>query len=121
MTPLGDEVYIHFERAHHLRFSFTSSTPSVYIHFPHPSTPCIHLSTPCVHLLPAPHPLPSAPLALPLLTELPVLTTLSQADGVILVKTTQAILVTEYQAPIQAGESVPTVEGLADYLIGVGY
>ncbi|TFK96725.1 profilin [Pterulicium gracile] len=44
-----------------------------------------------------------------------------QADGVILVKTTQAILVTEYQAPIQAGESVPTVEGLADYLIGVGY
>ena len=44
-----------------------------------------------------------------------------QADGVIIVKTKQAVLVTEYQAPLQAGESTPTVEGLADYLISVGY
>ncbi|ETW75283.1 hypothetical protein HETIRDRAFT_412476 [Heterobasidion irregulare TC 32-1] len=44
-----------------------------------------------------------------------------QADGAILVKTKQAILVAEYIAPIQAGEATPVVEGLADYLIGVGY
>ncbi|TDL20284.1 profilin [Rickenella mellea] len=44
-----------------------------------------------------------------------------QADGVILVKTNQAVLVAEYAAPIQAGEATPVVEGLADYLIGVGY
>ncbi|KAF9028543.1 profilin [Hymenopellis radicata] len=44
-----------------------------------------------------------------------------QADGVILVKTKQAILVAVYQAPIQAPEATPVVENLADYLIGVGY
>ncbi|RDB16497.1 Profilin [Hypsizygus marmoreus] len=44
-----------------------------------------------------------------------------QADGVAIVKTKQAILVAEYAAPIQAGESTPTVENLADYLISVGY
>jgi len=43
------------------------------------------------------------------------------ADGAVLVKTTQAILVAEYEAPIQAPEAVPVVEGLADYLRGVGY
>ncbi|KAH9919491.1 profilin [Epithele typhae] len=42
-------------------------------------------------------------------------------DGCVLVKTKQAVLVTEYNAPIQAGECTPTVESLADYLIGVGY
>lgn len=38
-----------------------------------------------------------------------------------LVKTKQAVLVTEYSAPIQAPEATPVVESLADYLIGVGY
>jgi profilin len=44
-----------------------------------------------------------------------------QADGCVLVKTKQAILVAEYVAPIQAAEATPVVEGLADYLISVGY
>ncbi|KAI8986858.1 profilin [Trametes punicea] len=44
-----------------------------------------------------------------------------QADGCILVKTKQAVLVAEYAAPVQAPEATPVVEGLADYLIGVGY
>ncbi|KZT02849.1 profilin [Laetiporus sulphureus 93-53] len=43
------------------------------------------------------------------------------ADGCILVKTKQAVLVTEYITPLQAPESTPVVEGLADYLISVGY
>ncbi|KAF9077498.1 profilin [Rhodocollybia butyracea] len=43
------------------------------------------------------------------------------ADGVVVVKTKQAILVCVYTAPIQAGETTTVVEGLADYLIGVGY
>ncbi|KAG7445130.1 profilin [Guyanagaster necrorhizus] len=43
------------------------------------------------------------------------------ADGIVIVKTKQAILVAEYIAPIQAPEATPIVEGLADYLISVGY
>ncbi|KAI0765019.1 profilin [Fomes fomentarius] len=43
------------------------------------------------------------------------------SDGIVLVKTKQAVLVTEYSAPIQAPEATPIVENLADYLIGVGY
>ncbi|KAI0795067.1 profilin [Abortiporus biennis] len=43
------------------------------------------------------------------------------ADGIIIVKTKQAILVAVYSAPIQAPEANPIVENLADYLIGVGY
>ncbi|OCH84795.1 profilin [Obba rivulosa] len=42
-------------------------------------------------------------------------------DGCILVKTKQAVLVAEYVAPVQAPEATPVVEGLADYLISVGY
>ncbi len=38
-----------------------------------------------------------------------------------IVKTKQAILVAEYVAPTQAPEATPIVEGLADYLINVGY
>ena len=45
----------------------------------------------------------------------------SKADGCVVVKTTQAILVAIYNAPIQAGEATPVVENLADYLISVGY
>jgi len=44
-----------------------------------------------------------------------------QANGVVIVKTKQAILVAVYEAPIQAPECTPVVEGLADYLRGVGY
>jgi len=44
-----------------------------------------------------------------------------QADGAIIVRTKQAILVAEYNAPIQHSEAVPVVEGLADYLISVSY
>jgi len=43
------------------------------------------------------------------------------ADGVVIVKTKQAVLVAVYVAPIQAPEATPIVEGLADYLISVGY
>ncbi|KAI0725903.1 profilin [Fomitopsis betulina] len=43
------------------------------------------------------------------------------ADGCVLVKTKQAVLIAEYSAPVQAPEATPVVEGLADYLIGVGY
>ncbi|TFY67667.1 hypothetical protein EVG20_g3865 [Dentipellis fragilis] len=43
------------------------------------------------------------------------------ADGVVIVKTKQAVLVAEYAAPIQAPEATPVAEALADYLISVGY
>ncbi|KIO32639.1 hypothetical protein M407DRAFT_241334 [Tulasnella calospora MUT 4182] len=45
----------------------------------------------------------------------------SRADGCIIVKTKQAILVTVYNAPVQAAEATPVVESLADYLISVDY
>lgn len=44
-----------------------------------------------------------------------------QADGCVIVKTKQAILVTVYVPPTQAPEATPVVESLADYLISVGY
>ncbi|CAO3697365.1 unnamed protein product [Rhizopus stolonifer] len=43
------------------------------------------------------------------------------ADGVCIVKTTQAILVATYKDGIQPGNCAKIVEGLADYLISVGY
>lgn len=43
------------------------------------------------------------------------------ANGCVLVKTKQAVLVTEYIAPVQAGEATMVVEGLADYLKSVNY
>ncbi|KAH8110212.1 profilin [Phellopilus nigrolimitatus] len=42
-------------------------------------------------------------------------------DGCVLVKTNQAVLVTEYAAPTQAGEATTVVERLADYLKSVNY
>lgn len=42
-------------------------------------------------------------------------------EGVVLVKTTQAILVTHYPESVQPGAAANTVEQLADYLIKVGY
>ncbi|KAI0049320.1 profilin [Auriscalpium vulgare] len=44
-----------------------------------------------------------------------------QADGAILVRTTQAVLVAEYTAPTQASEATVIAEKLADYLISVNY
>jgi hypothetical protein len=46
---------------------------------------------------------------------------LLQANGCILVKTKQAVLVAEYVAPNQAPEVSVVVEGVADYLIGLNY
>ncbi|KAI0059376.1 profilin [Artomyces pyxidatus] len=43
------------------------------------------------------------------------------ADGAVVVQTKQAVLVAEYVSPTQAGEATTVVEGLADYLISVGY
>ncbi|KAI8143647.1 profilin [Fennellomyces sp. T-0311] len=43
------------------------------------------------------------------------------ADGACIVKTTQAILVGLYNESIQPGSCTKVVEGLADYLISVGY
>lgn len=42
-------------------------------------------------------------------------------EGVVIVKTTQAILVTHYPETVQPGSAANTVEQLGDYLIGVGY
>ncbi|GAB7364577.1 hypothetical protein MBLNU230_g5384t1 [Neophaeotheca triangularis] len=42
-------------------------------------------------------------------------------EGVVIVKTQQAILVTHYPETVQPGSAANTVEQLADYLIGVGY
>jgi len=44
-----------------------------------------------------------------------------QANGCVLVKTTQAVLVAEYEAPFQQPEAAVIVEALADYLISVSY
>ncbi|TFK20072.1 Profilin/allergen [Coprinopsis marcescibilis] len=43
------------------------------------------------------------------------------ANGAIIAKTKQAILVAIYEEPIQAAEATPIVESLADYLISVSY
>ncbi|KAK3679136.1 profilin, required for normal timing of actin polymerization in response to thermal stress [Recurvomyces mirabilis] len=42
-------------------------------------------------------------------------------EGVVIVKTTQALLVTHYPETVQPGVAANTVEQLADYLIKVGY
>ena len=44
-----------------------------------------------------------------------------QADGCVLVKTKQTVLVTVYTSPNQAPEATPIVESLADYLISANY
>jgi profilin len=43
------------------------------------------------------------------------------ADGVCIVKTTQAFLVCTYKEGIQPGNCAKVVEALADYLISVGF
>ncbi|KAL1589224.1 hypothetical protein WHR41_02257 [Cladosporium halotolerans] len=42
-------------------------------------------------------------------------------EGVVIVKTTNAILVTHYPESVQPGAAANTVEQLADYLVNVGY
>ncbi|KAL1311304.1 hypothetical protein AAFC00_001485 [Neodothiora populina] len=42
-------------------------------------------------------------------------------EGIVVVKTTQAILVTHYPETVQPGSAANTVEQLGDYLISVGY
>jgi len=42
-------------------------------------------------------------------------------EGIVIVKTTQALLVTHYPESVQPGSAANTVEQLADYLIKVGY
>ncbi|KAF1826042.1 profilin II [Dissoconium aciculare CBS 342.82] len=42
-------------------------------------------------------------------------------EGVLIVKTTQAIIVSHYGESAQPGAAANVVEKLADYLIGVGY
>ncbi|KAF5369433.1 hypothetical protein D9758_002488 [Tetrapyrgos nigripes] len=43
------------------------------------------------------------------------------ASGAVIRKTKQAALVSEYDAPVQAPEATPVVEGLGDYLVSQGY
>ena len=42
-------------------------------------------------------------------------------EGVVVVKTQQAILVAHYPESVQPGSAATTVEQLGDYLISVGY
>ena len=42
-------------------------------------------------------------------------------EGVVIVKTQQAILVAHYPETTQPGAAANTVEQLADYLVSVGY
>lgn len=42
-------------------------------------------------------------------------------EGVVIVKTTQALLVTHYPESVQPGVAANTTEQLADYLIKMGY
>ena len=42
-------------------------------------------------------------------------------EGVVIVKTTLAILVAHHPDNVQSGAAANTVEQLGDYLIGVGY
>jgi hypothetical protein len=42
-------------------------------------------------------------------------------EGVVVVKTTQALLIAHYPETVQPGVATNTVEQLGDYLIGLGY
>ncbi|CZR63898.1 probable profilin [Phialocephala subalpina] len=42
-------------------------------------------------------------------------------EGIVIVKTTQAILIGHYPENVQAGNAAVVVEKLADYLVGLGY
>lgn len=42
-------------------------------------------------------------------------------EGIVIVKTTQAILIGHYGDGVQAGNAASTVENLGDYLVKSGY
>lgn len=42
-------------------------------------------------------------------------------EGIVIVKTKQALLITHYPESVQPGNATNTVEKLGAYLIGVGY
>lgn len=42
-------------------------------------------------------------------------------EGIVIVKTKQALLIAHYPENVQPGQCVTTVEKLGDYLTGVGY
>ena len=44
-----------------------------------------------------------------------------KADGAVIAKTKQAIIVAAYQLPLQSPETTVVVTGLADYLISVNF
>ena len=44
-----------------------------------------------------------------------------EAEGIICVRTKQAILIAHYPSGVVAGDATTVVEKLADYLIGLGY
>jgi hypothetical protein len=48
-------------------------------------------------------------------------TNIQGREGVVIVKTTQALLVTHYPETVQPGAATNTVETLGDYLVKVGY
>lgn len=50
-----------------------------------------------------------------------MLTLLQGKEGIIIVKTKQALLIAHYPENVQPGSATNVVEKLADYLIGVGY
>jgi profilin len=56
-----------------------------------------------------------------LLSHIGKLTSNQGKEGLIIVKTKQALLVTHYPEHVQPGVAANTVEQLADYLISVGY
>ena len=56
-----------------------------------------------------------------LMFEADVNTSIQGKEGVVIVKTQQAILVTHYPESVQPGAAANIVEQLGDYLISVGY
>ena len=51
-----------------------------------------------------------------------LLTMLKQGrEGIVIVKTKQALLITHYPESVQPGQATNTVEKLGEYLSGVGY
>lgn len=49
------------------------------------------------------------------------LISLQGREGIVICKTTQAILVAHYGESVIAGNAATTVEALADYLVNLGY
>jgi len=56
-----------------------------------------------------------------ILSEMLTVATSQGKEGVVIVKTQQAVLVTHYPETVQPGQATNTVEQLGDYLNGLGY